>query len=58
MKILLERSWTNVFGRKYPIGQTIPCDRQLGNFLIDNGYGKEINGKAPLKTKSKTKMKK
>ena len=49
MKLTLIRSWTNVFGRRYPIGQTMRVDKELGRFLLDNKYAKEYeatqNGK-------------
>ena len=56
MIVVLKKSWTNKFGRKYPIGQKISCDRQLGGFLIDNGYGDDFEGKVLSKKKVKTKF--
>lgn len=60
MIVILERSWTNKFGRKYPIGQKIACDRQLGTYLVENGYGKDTDGKvlSRMKIKGKVKSKK
>lgn len=57
MIVILERSWTNKFGRKYPIGQKIPCDRQLGTYLVENGYGNDIDGKVLSRMKMKGKVK-
>lgn len=50
--IILTKSWTNRFGRKYPIGQKIPCDNELGSFLLKNGYGEEF-GKVDLSERRK-----
>lgn len=58
MTVILEKSWTNKFGRKYPIGQKIQCDRQLGTYLVENGYGKDIDRKVLSKMKGKIKSKK
>jgi hypothetical protein len=52
-KVILIKSWTNVFGRKYPIGQTIQCDRELEEVLIRDGYAKDFEGKIS-KVKVKT----
>ena len=55
MKILiLTRSWTNVFGRKYPIGQKMRVDDDLGQYLMDNNYAKDFNGVYKSKEKTKT----
>ena len=57
MKILiLTRSWTNVFGRKYPIGQKMRVDDDLGQDLMDNNYAKDFNGVYKSKEKTKTKF--
>jgi hypothetical protein len=52
MKVILTKSWTNAFGRKYPIGQKILCDKELGEFLIKKKYGKEYEGSASDKVKT------
>ena len=52
-RVTLIRSWTNIFGRKYPIGQVISCDRELEEILIRGGYAKDFEAK-PSKQKVKT----
>lgn len=42
MKLTLVKSWTNRFGRKYPIGQTMLVDKELGDLLLSRGYAKEF----------------
>jgi hypothetical protein len=54
MIVILKKSWTHKSGKKYPIGQRIPCDRELGHFLIDKGYGDDFEGKVLSKKKVKT----
>jgi hypothetical protein len=44
-KVILGKSWTNIFGRKYPIGQTILCNKILEKVLIDGGYAKDFEAK-------------
>ena len=41
MKLILIRSWTNKFGRKYPIGQFIRTDNELGQFLLDKKFAQQ-----------------
>lgn len=48
------KSWTNVFGRKYPIGTVLQCDKQLHEELIDMGWAEDFDGLYPPKTKKKT----
>ena len=45
MILTLIKSWTNVFGRKYPIGQLMRTDKVLGQFLLYNKIAKEYEGK-------------
>ena len=52
--LILTRSWTNVFGRKYPIGQKMRVDNQLGQRLLDENYAKEFNGVYKSKEKVRT----
>jgi len=42
MKVVLLKSWTNKFGRRYPIGQQILCDKELGQELIETGMAREF----------------
>jgi len=56
MIVVLKKSWTHSQGRKYPVGQKISCDRQLGGFLIDKGYGDDLEGKVLSRKKVKTKF--
>lgn len=51
MKLILIRSWTNKFGRKYPIGQRMRTDNELGQFLLDKKYAKDYE---ETQTKLKT----
>jgi hypothetical protein len=53
MIVVLTKSWTNTAGRKYPIGQKIPCTKELGVQLIEKGYAKDFDGKI-LSKKVKT----
>lgn len=52
MKLRLIKSWTNPFGRKYPIGQIITTDRELGKFLLDNKFAKDYEETHSKKVKS------
>jgi hypothetical protein len=54
IKVILNKSWTNKFGKKYPIGTIIPCDKDLSARLINEGYGEKYEGKYPPKAKVKT----
>jgi hypothetical protein len=45
MIVVLTKSWTNKFGRKYPVGQRISCDKELSEYLIENRYAKDYDGK-------------
>lgn len=51
--VVLTKSWTNKFGRKYPIGQKITCDNELHKYLTENGYADEF-GKKVSKVKVKS----
>ena len=51
-KVILGRSWTNTFGRKYPIGQTILCDKELEAELKERGYAKDFEVKTSKKVKT------
>lgn len=52
MTVILQKSWTNVFGRKYPVGQKIMCDKNLRAFLVNNGYAKDYDGNRRIKVKT------
>lgn len=52
MKVILTKSWTNAFGRKYPIGQKILCDKVLGEFLLKKKLAKEHEGETSDKVKT------
>lgn len=54
MKLRLIKSWTNPFGRKYPVGQIMQTDRQLGKFLLDNKFAKEYEETQNVKQKVKS----
>lgn len=54
MKVILIRSWTNVFGRKYPMGQLMNVDKTLGERLIKQCYAKEYDFKKGQIVKYKT----
>lgn len=54
MTVILKKSWTHKLGRKYPIGQKIQCDKELGTYLIENGYADDFEGKVLSKKKVKT----
>lgn len=54
MKARLVKSWTNIFGRKYPIGQVILCHPDLHKELIDDGYAEDFDGVYSAKKKKKT----
>lgn len=49
-KVILGKSWTNRFGRKYPIGQMILCDKELEAEL--KGYAKDFDTKVSKKVKT------
>lgn len=53
-RILLLKSWTNKFGRKYPVGQIIQCDKTLRDELVNKGIAQDYNGKYPPVEKIKT----
>jgi hypothetical protein len=52
MKLVLIKSWTNKFGRKYPIGQIMRTDKELGNFLLNKKYAMFYDGDSNTKVKS------
>lgn len=54
MKLILKKRWTNVFGRVYPIGQILQCDKDLSSQLISDGYADEYTGPYPPNGKVKT----
>jgi hypothetical protein len=54
MRVRLHRSWINMQGRKYPIGQVLQVDKTLGRHLIDQNYGTEYTGEYPKVNKVKT----
>lgn len=54
MRVRLLRSWINLQGRKYPIGQYLDVDRTLGKKLLAERYAVEDNTQYPI-TKSKKK---
>ena len=43
MTLILLKSWTNVFGKKYPVGQLMMVDKILGQFLLDKKIAKEYD---------------
>jgi len=51
MILTLIKSWTNKFGRKYPIGQILRVDKELGTYLLDKKYAKDYEA---TQTKVKT----
>ena len=56
MTVILKKSWTSKLGRKYPIGQKIQCDKELGIPLIQKGYADDFDGKVLSKQKTKTNL--
>jgi hypothetical protein len=52
-KIILKRSWTNKFGRKYPINQILTVDGDLGSSLIKEGVAEKYEGEYPPRSKKK-----
>jgi hypothetical protein len=52
MKLTLIKSWTNKFGRKYPIGQTMRVDKELGAYLIEKKYAKDYEATQNKKVKT------
>jgi len=55
-KVVLSKSWVNRFGRKYPIGQIILCDKDLEWELKMGGYAEGYEGEYPPKKKVKTNL--
>jgi len=55
MRVRLLRSWTNLQGRKYPIGQFLDVDRTLGKRLLSERYAVEDNTKYPITKEKKSK---
>ncbi len=53
-RIVLVKSWTNVFNRKYPVGQILQGTKQFVNELISSGTAKEYNGEYPPRKKVKS----
>ena len=53
-RIQLVKSWTNVFGRKYPVGQILQGTKEFVNELISSGTAKEYKGVYPPRTKVKS----
>jgi hypothetical protein len=54
IKVILKRSWTNKFGKKYPVGTVLPCDNVLSAELINKQFGDLYTGKYPPEGKAKT----
>jgi hypothetical protein len=52
MKLILIKSWTHKHGRKYPIGQKLTTDKELGIFLLEKKYAKEYDGDRQGKVKT------
>lgn len=52
MIVKLSKSWTNVFGKKYPIGTPLQVHKDLGRKLIEDGYGEEYDGSRQVKSKT------
>lgn len=53
-RIQLVKSWTNAFGRKYPVGQILQGTKELVNELISSGTAKEYKGVYPPRMKVKS----
>ena len=57
MRVRLLKSWTNMQGRKYPIGTVLAVDTSLGLKLIKTKNGVLYDGAYPEVKKSKTNFK-
>ena len=57
MRVRLVKSWTNMQGRKYPIGTVLAVDSSLGFRLIKTKRGEPYDGDYPNVKKSKTNFK-
>ena len=57
MKVRLDKSWTNMTGKKYPIGTVLDTDASLGNKIIKSKRGHLYEGDYPNVKKSKTNFK-
>lgn len=53
-RVILIKSWTNILGRIYPVGQIIQCDKDLHSILIEDGLAEDYTGDYPPKEKIKT----
>lgn len=51
--LILTKSWTNKFGKKYPVGQKMRVDDELAKVLL-KGYAKNFNGVYKSKEKTRT----
>lgn len=56
VRILLNRSWTNFQGKKYPVGTILQLTKQLGSQLIADGIGEFYEGQYPPNPEKKIKI--
>lgn len=54
MKLILLKSWRNKFGKVYPVGQILQCDKELSRELITGKVAEQYSGKYPPEGKVKT----
>ncbi len=55
-KVILKKSWTNRFKRKYPVGYVLGVDDVLGSELIKSGIAEKYEGEYPPKGKQKIEL--
>jgi len=53
-RVVLIASWTNIRGKKYPVGQIIQGDKELTEELINSGKAKRYEGRYPPREKVKS----
>ncbi len=53
-RVILEKSWTNSHGKRYPVGTVLQVDNILGSQLINEKIGVKYEGKYPPEKKIKT----
>lgn len=56
MRVILKKSWTNFFNRKYPVGTILQVGKELQKELKEKGYAEDYKGSYPPNGKIKIEL--
>jgi len=56
MRVELKKSWTNTFGKKYPVGTILQVGKELRKELKERGFADDYSGKYPPEGKKKIEL--